>query len=1180
MPRATTAAVAAATAGTPVHDEAGTVLNDREHCLLRPETYIGSVVPEECVYLRFEHTDDGFVAHRDVTVVASGLLHLFTEIAANAMDRASEDPTMRTIRITIDDATGEITILNDGESIEVRKHQQLTDMYLTSVLCSVFRSGTNFDDTQQRKKVGRNGYGIKLVNTWSTKFTIDHHDGKHHFVQTWTNNLEHTDGPTVKANRRKGTYTKVSFIPDYARLGCADHTTVTAYLRSLSWNVAVMSDARVTVYLDGTRLPVKGIRDYAALVAGVPKGQVVHEEGTDFEVAVVPQRRDMDTSVLGFVNGMPCNAGSHVTYALSRIAKQIRPPRGNGPECQPAMLQQAALVLVRASVTNPAYRSQTKDELKIDMRGSGAEWKPSDKFGKKLRASEVGQRLLDVAQGKVDSKAMRDAASVLGGRSRRLPQIENCEHANNAGKQNRTTPVVLQLTEGISAAGFSARGYSVVGRDNFGIFPLRGKPLNVRGESLTNVLNNVEIRAVLAILGVDLRNPPKTVAELNYDEIWVVSDMDLDGSHIAGLVINAFAVLLPELLKNHPTFIKRFATPLVRATPSSRTVGEPREFMSEAKFDAWWNALPEPQRKRYEVKYFKGLATSSARDAKRCYQNLDRYVVAIDCSNPADLDLLKDCFDKDKVARRRELINEPRPPPIDYGQQSISLATFLRGELVAFFRYDNERSIPHVVDGLKIALRKLLWTVFQKYRTVTRPTIKMAQFAAATAEFTDYKHGETSLSGGGIGMAKDMPVSGNNINLLVPEGDYGDRHGREAGSARYIFTCAEPIARVLYPEADFAVLERVVQEGHEIEPKHLVPVIPMVLANGADGLGTGWSTEVPTFDPVDILAWCREYNAALREAREPKLPVLVPHIEGFRGRPTEVAPGKWVYEGEMHRTDDHSVTVRDLPHYTSEFLKKTAKKTENFKLKHPYTITSRSTDTDVDFDVTFDEPIADAAYERLQREASRTVHTTNMHLWTVDGRLVRFDTADDIARHHAVARLACYERRKVHQLGELDEQILKLSDKIRFLLRVADNPDFIRRRPKDDVVADLDADGYARIDGSYDHLLRLPLLSITKELIDKHRRDVIDTQVERDALAAATTHDMWDRELDAVETAYAEFMETRLRRREVPDDNDDDDDDNTLISARPMVAGGGSGGPKRRKKKKRSAKRNVVTQAT
>lgn len=1157
-----------------VRDEAGAVLDDREHCLLRPETYIGSVVPEERVYLWFEHTDDGFVAHRGTTVASSGLLHLFTEIAANAMDRATEDPTMRTIRITIDDATGEITILNDGQSIEVRMHKQLTDMYLTSVLCSVFRSGTNFDDTQQRKKVGRNGYGMKLVNAWSTKFTIEHHDGKHHFTQTWTDNLEHTDGPTVRANKRKGTYTKVSFVPDYRRLGCFDHTTVTQYLRSLSWNVAAMSDPRVTVYLDGTRLPVKGVRDYAALVAGIPKGHVVHEEGTDFEVAVVPQRPDMDTAVLGFVNGMPCNAGSHVTYALSRIAKLVNPPRSKAPDCQPALLQRAALVLVRAAVVNPTYRSQTKDELKMDMRGSGAEWKPTDKFAKKLRASEVGKRILEAAQGKLDDKAMRDAASVLGGRSRRLPEIDKCEHALNAGKKNRKVPAIMQLCEGDSAKGFSVRGYSVVGRDNFGIFPLRGKPLNVRGESITKVLANAEIKAVLAILGVDLRHPPKTTAELNYDEVWVVSDMDLDGSHIAGLVVNIFAVLMPDLLRNHPTFIKRFATPLVRATPTSRTVGDPREFMSEAKFDAWWAALPEPQQKRYEVKYFKGLATTTPRDAKRCYQNLDRYVVAIDCSAPADLDLLADCFDKDRVKRRRELINEDPIPPIDYGRGVVSLSTFLKGEVVEFFRYDLVRSIPHAVDGHKIALRKLMWTVLQKYASVVRPTLKVAQLAAATAEFTDYKHGETSLSGGAIGMAKDSPVCGNNLNLLVPEGDFGDRHGREAGSERYIYTCAEPIARVVYPEADFAVLERVVQEGRAIEPKHLIPVIPMVLANGADGMGTGWSSEVPTYDPVDIIACCREINAAIREAREPALPPLVPRIQGFGGRPTEVEPGKWVYEGELHRMEPRRVTVRDLPHYTSNFLKPGAKKTDNFKQKHPYTVTTRSTDTDVDFDVVFDEEIPDAVFERLRREASRTVHTTNMNLWTVDNKLVRFETAHDIARHHADARLACYGRRKEHQLAAHDAQIQKLTDKIRFLMRVADDPDFIRRRPKVDVVADLEADGYARIGGSYDHLLRLPLLSITRELIEKHERDVVDERAARDALAAATVHDLWDRELDALEAAYAEFVETRNRRREVP--ADDDDDDNTLISARPMVAGAG----KRAAKKKKTKARRTTTKST
>lgn len=1124
-------------------DETHRKLDDVEHCLLRPDMFIGSVLPQPTPYEAIVPAaapagDDTaststppFTVEMRAATVCPALSQLFLEIATNATDHSARPNTnVRNIRVKMNEDTGEISVFNDGESIPVRMHKQLTDKWLTTVIFSEFRCGSNYNDDELRTGAGRNGYGAKCVMCWSKRAVVSHNDGAHEFSQTFYDNLSRMDPPLVSKSKRKTTYTEVKFLLDFERLGIADIKSAIDYLRSFVWHLAVVTDQKINVYLDDQKLPVRNLKDYARILSPDPR-EVVYDEGENIEVAVCPLRPGAPSFSIGFVNGIPCHSGTHVTYALTRVREIINSGKG-AKACSAAALKGQITIFCNLRCYNPTFTSQTKEQLSLDMRKSGARWEPSVAFQRNLKKSSVALAVRLDQQLRDDHKAKISARSGSSARSKHV-DVPDYEPANSAGRARRE-PTTLILTEGLSAKGFVVAG--VPNRETFGIFPLRGKLRNVRGESLSTILKTVEIANLLKILGVDLcsKEPYTDTSRLRYDRVMITCDQDVDGAHITGLCINALYVVLPELMRSDAGFVQRLATPLVRAWPKRGVADEGKEFLTESDFEAWFGRLDAGKRARYEVKYYKGLGTSTAREAKAIFSNLDKYLVTIDCTR--DEAVLADFFDAKLAEKRREYLRGHQVAAIDYTQATIPLSEYLMGEVLPFSRYDNERSIAHVVDGFKPAQRKIMWTMCTAYRDVATPTIKVAQLSGEVAKRTWYKHGEDSLNGTAMKMAADYPICGNNMNLLTPGGMYGNRHGDDPASPRYVFTCCEAIASYVFPESDFPVLDMLECEGHVIEPACMVPVLPIVLCNGTSGVGTGWSSDVPCFDPRTIIEWCRLYNA--RTVSGSPAPPLdpTPWIEGFRGKIGRVGD-RFVATGMVEQVDERTLRITDLPMPTNAFLFSDKKKSDaKFKDEHPHRLTISSTDTTVNVLMQFDAPIADKTLKFLKSRACLSISLSNMHLWSVHGFAPHhYDTVLSIAEAHAEVRLLTYGKRREHQICELRNFIARISDEHRFVRRVIETKgSLVFMRAKADVVRDLESDGFAKIDGGYDHLLKLPFSSATAELLEKLKGDRVKAEAQLDALINTTVHDMWERELVELAAAYDEFLATRQQRRGSP----------------------------------------------
>lgn len=341
----------------------------------------------------------------------------------------------------------------------------------------------------------------------------------------------------------------------------------------------------------------------------------------------------------------------------------------------------------------------------------------------------------------------------------------------------------------------------------------------------------------------------------------------------------------PTLL-DVPGFLKQFITPIVKATKGKKT----KTFFNLPEYEAWLESTGN-RGKGWNIKYYKGLGTSTSAEAKDYFSKLDLHEIQFDrlSSDSFEMEnlpvhsgaeLIDMAFRKNRVEDRKTWLNVvDKDTYLDYTEVSsdgVRYSDFINKEYILFSRYDNVRSIPHFMDGFKPSQRKVLFGCFKRK---LKGEVKVAQLTGYVAEHSAYHHGEQSLQGTIVAMAQNF-VGSNNINLLTPSGQFGTRRmgGKDAASARYIFTKLEPIARAIFHPDDDELLSYLNDDGESIEPEFYVPVIPMVLVNGAEGIGTGWSSSVTNYNPREIIANIRRKIAG--EEFDP----MTPYFHGFIGQ--------------------------------------------------------------------------------------------------------------------------------------------------------------------------------------------------------------------------------------------------------------------------------------------------------
>ena len=367
---------------------------------------------------------------------------------------------------------------------------------------------------------------------------------------------------------------------------------------------------------------------------------------------------------------------------------------------------------------------------------------------------------------------------------------------------------------------------------------------------------------------------------LRYGSIMIMTDQDHDGSHIKGLLINFIHFFWPDLIMRHKEFLKEFITPIIKVTKKKDQGTEKLPFFTIPEYERWAeDKIRENTLRNYTIKYYKGLGTSTSLEAKEYFKAIESHRIRFFYRDAHDDDAIDLAFNKKKADNRKDWLSNYDPKIfVDHNLKDLRLLDFINRELIHFSNADNLRSIPSVIDGFKPGQRKILFACFKRK---LKAEIKVAQLSGYVAEHSAYHHGEVSLSQTIVGMAQDF-VGSNNLNLLKPIGQFGNRMmgGKEAASPRYIFTNLTSLARLVFHPNDNSVLNYQVEEGQRIEPDYYAPILPMCLINGAEGIGTGWSTSIPCYNPLEIADNIRKRlrNHAYNFRR------MIPWFRGFTGK--------------------------------------------------------------------------------------------------------------------------------------------------------------------------------------------------------------------------------------------------------------------------------------------------------
>lgn len=1123
---------------------------DKEHVLDNPDTYIGSIEQISSNMYIYDEVNKKIV-EKNIDFIP-GLYKLFDEAIVNCRDhvirmeqliastsQATNEVNypVTNISITIAD-DGIITLTNDGNGIDVSIHSEY-GIWIPELIFAHMRTSTNYDKTEKKVVGGKNGFGFKLVLIWSSWGKIETVDAKtgQKYVQEFKNNLNIIEKPTITKCKNKP-YTSVSFKPDFKRLGLKEgnfDSDFKALLIRRIFDIAAVTDKSIKVKYNNLKLDpdVKDFESYANLYIGCksehPRLYEKANERWEYTVCLAPNEEFTQVS---FVNGIHTSkGGKHVEYIVGQLVKKLTLyiKEKKHVEVKPASIKEQLMIFVNCTIENPAFDSQTKDYLNTAISNFGSSCDVSTKFIEKLAKMGV----MSVACSLTEVKENKAAKKTDGTKCKTIRNIPKLVDANYAGT-NKSNECILILCEGDSAKSGIISGLSREDRNIIGVYPMKGKMFNIRGENVTKIAENKEITEIKQILGLEhgkIYSANDVNTKLRYGKLLFMTDQDLDGSHIKGLGINMIDSEWSSLIQI-PNFIGYMNTPILKATKGKETL----EFYNNGEYLNWRENLAQDS-KKWSIKYYKGLGTSTSKEFKEYF--LKKKIVNFKSTETSrtTIDMV---FNKKRADDRKNWLSHyDRNLYLNTSNPEVTYEEFINNDMIHFSKYDNDRSIPNICDGLKISLRKILYAGFKKNLT---SEMKVAQFSGYVSEHSCYHHGEASLNGAIIGLAQNY-VGSNNINLFMPCGQFGTRlmgAGRDAASERYIYTYLNPITRKLFPELDDNILKYNEDDGVIVEPIYYAPIIPMVLVNGAKGIGTGFSTDIMCYNPIQII----DYLVGKLNHMNMKTLVIQPYYQGFKGTiyPCDEQCNKYVIKGCYEILGNDKIRVTELPIGTwtqdyKEFLEQrltsntgTSNKEELIK-----DFKDNSTDLNVEFEITFYPGQMsklllekhDYNIEGIEKylKLYSIQSTTNMHLFNEKEQLRKYQTVYEIIDAYYAIRYDYYAQRKDYIILKLNAELKTLSAKARFIQYNLDDTIDLRKKSKDEIFTILTNFKFdLGENGDFNYLIKMPMDSVSKENVEKLMKEHEQKKAELETIKAQTLEEMWLTELEELKIAYVDFL--------------------------------------------------------
>ena len=1058
--------------------------SQREHVLARPGMYVGDTTNStSSMWIKTEKGMEYISGEWN-----PGIYKIFDEIVTNASDEVQRNKSVKNIKVEIADTY--ISVYNDS-GIPIELHNEYK-IYIPELIFANLLTSSNFDDSKERTTGGLHGLGAKLTAIFSKEFIVETaKDGKK-YIQTFKDNLSVISKP--KISKSSSEYTKITFTPDYEKFGVTGINEFTKkILEKRVIDICAITPKTVSVFINKQKITIKDFSEYVSLYLGDRKTFPRSiQENERWKVCIAPS--DNGFQSVSFVNGIHTfDGGSHIEHIMYPIIKKLTEliqEKHKNITIKPQYIKDNLFIFVDCLIVNPMFSSQTKEKLITKVSDFGSRFTPNDEFIKSIYKMGIVENIINLAE----AKEKKQISKTDGKKTNRVI-IPKLDDANKAGtKESKKCTIIF--TEGDSAKTTAISGMSVVGRDYYGAFPLRGKLLNTRTATYAQLSKNEEINNIKQILGLQTGKKYKSVDELRYGKILIMTDADTDGFHIKSLLINFLGNGWPELLKQD--FVSSMITPVIKLSKRKDIL----PFYNLSDYNKWKESNDISG---WKVKYYKGLGTSTKDEAKEYFK--DMKTLTYTSKTKEDDKFLELAFTKTEADNRKKWIldNIKKTETLDYNVPKVTIKDLVNKELVLFSIEDNIRSIPNLVDGLKPSQRKIIYACIKRNLI---NDIKVSQLAGYVSEHTSYHHGEQSLQDTIINLAQDF-VGSNNINLLAPSGQFGTRlhGGKDASSPRYIFTrLSKEFKNVFHPD-DYNLLEYLNDDGLDIEPKFYVPTLPMILINGACGIGTGFSSDIPCFNPDDI----KERLLRLVEDEDSDIPEMIPWYKNFTGKIVKTDQNKWITRGK-YTVKANIITVTELPigTWTQDykiFLDKL--ETENVI----YSYKNDSTESDVNFEIKFPlETVIEWAQNcEIDKKLKLTSHLSanNMYVFNEKQQIVKMETPEEIIYHFWRIRNEYYLKRKEYLVNKLKHDLDIITNKIRFVNDIMNDKIIVFKKKLVYIREQLNKNGYKLINESYDYLTDMKIHTFSEDTLEVLMGKCKNIEKEYSKVFNMTIRDLW-----------------------------------------------------------------------
>lgn len=1120
----------------------------RQHIYDRPDTYIGSVIPEsrsEWIVNDIDNANTHFI-YKEIKII-DGIIQLFNEIRSNAIDNVwrSKEIGISCREIKFKITKKKISVWNDGRTIpiETQINKRTNEpIYKPELVFAEFWTSTNYNDDEKRKTCGKNGYGAKLTNTFSKSFIIETYDKERglHYKQKWKDNLKIRKDPKIEETKDYDPFTKVTYKLDFKRFGVKEYDKDTlAYLYRLCYDTAMTTG--LNVYLNGSLLKSSTLLEYVMLFRTEPTKEFLRFDTNDSKVILTTKETDTN-NLMGFTNGVWNREGgvhidtwskelySHIvdTFSKKRKKKEDETKKKKTKKEQkeeekkkaqkeeikltPADIKSLFSIYVVSEFDNPTYSSQAKEKLKApkpEIKLSEKELKSIKKV-RKWNISKDIDAILEMKKKKELEKLNP---------KKTFHNVAKLQDANLAGTK-RSREASLIITEGDSAATYAKIGieegvFGKKGTDYFGIFPITGKTLNVRKANIKSIKANKIVQNIILALGLTLNvdyTDEKNFDTLKYGKLIILADADIDGTHIRGLIINFIETLYPSLCKRGD-FIVDMKTPLYRIKKGNKM----KEFYTDHAYREYLNNHIVHED---DIQYFKGLGGTNDGDI---LSSFGKKIVLFDYDNNAHDSLELAFSDAKKGSERRkkwlleyipenckELVSEKG------SEHRVSYTDFINHELIKFSMEDNVRSIPSIMDGYKPSQRKLIHTGLKKKIFKLK---KADAYASVTGEITMYHHGAKNLEETIIGMAQTFPNS-NNYTFISCKGQPGSRlqGGKDAASGRYIELCLDKKILKFFRNDEY--LEYLNEDGKQIEPKYFLPPVPIVLFNTSKGIGTGYSTDIPCYNPKEVVDATKKWIYCKKNNLPFNMEDLVPYYNEFIGTIERNAKGKnfitkGIYEKVPYKSG-YEITITELPigTWTNDYHEYLKDLKEQKKIKK--IINKTKGKNIIKFIIHVDNDFND---KLLGLESKISV--SNFVLFDAKEQLRKYKNTIEIIEDFCESRLVFYIKKKENILNDLKIEENKIGEKIRFLKQVINEEIKVfqdkKGKKKSEIISQIEENKYVKFGDSYNYLFKIPIYKLTEEELEKLHKDLEKTKENIQKQSDTKPEEVWLSEIEELE---------------------------------------------------------------